>query len=66
MQPWNKQNLISFAVILTAAIVAFFTIAALAFYFKNGCAFWPVPVPVIAIGYAIVVFVKKYYQKSNY
>ncbi len=66
MQPWNKQNLFSFAVILVAAAVAFFTIAALTLYFKNGCAFWPVPVPVAAIVYAVVVFVKKYYQKSNY
>lgn len=66
MKTWNKQNLISFAVILAAAVVAFFTIAALFYYFKNGGAFWPIPVPVVAIGYAVVVFVKKYYQKSEY
>lgn len=66
MQPWNKQNLISFAVILTAAIVAFFTIATLFFYFKNGCPFWPTPVPIVAVAYGVVVFVKRYYQKSKY
>lgn len=66
MQPWNKQNLISFVVIIVAALVAFFTIAAITIYFKNGGAFWAVPVPVVAIGYAVVVFIKKYYQKSNY
>lgn len=66
MQLWNKQNLVSFAVILTAAVVVFFTIAALAIYFKNGGAIWAIPVPVIAIAYAIFVFVKKHYQKSNY
>lgn len=66
MKPWNKQNLISFAVILVAAAVVFCTIGMLVVYFKNGGAFWPVPAPVVAIGYAVVVFVKKYYQTSIY
>ena len=66
MKTWNKQNLISFAVISAVAVVAFFTMAALFYYFKNGGAFWPVPVPVVAIGYAAVVFVKRYYKKSEY
>ena len=66
MKPWNKQNLISFAVIIVAVIVIAFTIAVLFFYLKNGCPFWPIILPLIAIGYAVVVFVKKYYQKSQY
>lgn len=66
MKPWNKQNLISFAVIIVVAIVVSFTIAVLFFYLKNGCPFWLIIIPIIAIGYAVVVFVKKFYQKSQY
>ena len=66
MQPWNKQNLISFGLVLAIAVVAFCTIAAITIYFKNGGAFWPIPLPVVAIVYACVAFYKKYNPGIKY
>ena len=66
MQPWNKQNLISFAVMITAAIVLALAGIMAFLYLKAKAPVWALIVPLIAIGYAVVAFVKKYYQKSDY
>ena len=66
MQPWNKQNLISFAVLAAAAIVVFFTGIMFFHYFKAGCPFWAIIPSAAAIVYGTISFVKKYYQKLDY
>lgn len=66
MQPWNKINLKGFAVILTAAVFAFITIMALSWFLAAGKALWTIPFPLIASGYGIYSFVKKYYPNEKY
>lgn len=64
MTEYNKTNLIQGAVILAVAIVLFFTIIGLTYCVSAG-AWWTVPVPVAAIVYGCVDFIKKYYPKKE-
>lgn len=64
MKPWNQNNLIQFGVILLCVIVIGFTIAVSYFAIKGG-GFGSLPIPVVAIGYAIYTFFKKYYKADE-
>lgn len=64
MTEYNKTNLIQGAVILAVAVVLFFTIIGLTYCVSAG-AWWAVPVPVTAIVYGCVDFIKKYYPKKK-
>lgn len=64
MTEYNKTNLIQSAVILAVAVVLFFTIIGLTYCVSAG-AWWIVPVPVAAIVYGCVAFIKKYYPKKE-
>lgn len=66
MQLWNKINLISLVVILLAAAVIFSTIVGIAWYIKAGNALWALPAPLLAIGYGVYAFVKKYYPEMKF
>lgn len=62
MQEYNKKNLIFLAVVFTAILAVFFTFVLLT-YAKGGL--WSAPLPVVAVGYGIYAFVKKYLPKSE-
>lgn len=66
MQLWNKINLISLVVILLAAAVIFSTIVGIAWYIKAGNALWTLPAPLLAIGYGVYTFVRKYYPEMKF
>ena len=65
MQPWNKNNLINFGVIALILIVIASLIIAIFFVCKGG-GFVSIILPGVAVGYACVVFFKKYYVKDVY
>lgn len=56
MQDYNKQNLILLGIFVAVGLTIFFS-AILVF---ESPVLWAAPLPVAAITYAIVVFIKKY------
>ena len=65
MQPWNKNNLIDFGVIvLIIAVIASIIIAI--FFVCKGGGFASIILPAVAAGYGCVAFYKKYYVKDVY
>jgi len=65
MQPWNKNNLRNWGVVLAVVLVIASLIIAAVFAFKAG-GIASIIIPAIASAYGCVVFVKKYYVKNVY
>ena len=61
MKDWNKQNLILLGVLLAVGLTIFFSFILVG----ESSVKWAAPVPVAAIIYAIVVFVKKYWPMTK-
>lgn len=62
MQDYNKRNLIFLGVVFASLLAVFFTVVLLT-YAKGGL--WSAPIPVVAVGYGIYAFVKKFLPKSE-
>ncbi len=65
MQPWNKNSLISGAVVFTIALVVFSTIMCIYGFFTANVTWAALILPITAIAYGCVSFVKKYYRKDK-
>lgn len=63
MKPWNKNNLIDLGVLTTIGVVIFAYIILVCFACKAG-GWWSIFVPGAVVGYACVVFFKKYFVKD--
>lgn len=63
MKPWNKNNLIDLGVMAAIGIVVFAYVITIWFACKAG-GWWSIFIPGVAIGYACVVFYKKYFIKD--
>lgn len=61
MTDYNKKSIVQGAVILIAALVAFFT---LILFDKAGWPWWAVPFTASGAGYGIYCFIKNFYPKD--
>ena len=62
MKDYNKRNLIFLAVIGLSALTVFFAVVMLTYVGKAGL--WSTPLPVVALGYGVYCFIKRYLPKS--
>ena len=64
MTDYNKETLAQTIVYIVVGIVAFFTIIASVLLINAG-SWWAVPIPLVADGYGVYNFIKKYYPKKE-
>lgn len=64
MTDYNKETLAQTIVYIVVGLVAFFSIIASVLLINAG-SWWAVPIPLVAVGYGVYNFIKKYYPKKE-